>query len=141
MHHVFVYGTLKRGRPNAHIGLPRAEFLGHYRTCERYPLVIAGPWYVPNLLGEPGDGFQVSGELYALADDILAELDDLESVHLPTGYRRVQIAIEPVDAPAPHPRTAWTYLRDRRHAGIVHDGPMAAYPLDDRYVPVAGRTP
>ena len=93
MHQVFVYGTLKRGYPNAHIGMPRATFIGNYRTLERYPLVVGGQWFSPNLLNEPGTGHQVTGEVYALDDAVLAELDDLESVHLATGYRRVAAAL------------------------------------------------
>ena len=114
MHQVFVYGTLKRGYPNAHIGMPRATYLGDYRTAERYPLVIGGRWFVPNLLNEPGVGLQVTGEAYAVDDTVLAELDRLESVHLADGYRRVEIAIEPADAVSPPLGNVWTYLRERR---------------------------
>ncbi len=139
MHQVFVYGTLKRGYPNAHIGMPRATFLGNYRTVECYPLVVGGRWFVPNLLNEPGQGFQVTGEAYAVDDTVLAELDDLESVHLATGYRRVEIAVEPMDAASPALGTVWTYLRERHHIDGIHEGPMATYPLDNRYVPSAQR--
>ena len=139
MHQVFVYGTLKRGYPNAHIGMPRAAFLGDYRTTERYPLVIGNRWFSPYLISEPGIGFQVTGEVYAVDDAVLAEFDHLESVHLPDGYRRVEIAIEPFASGAPPPgpllTKAWTYLRERRHIDIIHEGPMETYPLDPRYVP------
>jgi gamma-glutamylaminecyclotransferase len=137
MHHVFVYGTLKRGHPNAHIGMPRATFLGDYRTSERYPLIIGNEAYVPNLINEPGTGFQVTGELYEVDDSVLAELDQLESIHLPNGYRRLAIAIEPIKAVGAPLDRAWTYLRERRHIKIIHDGPMATYPLDRRYSPAA----
>ena len=140
MHQVFVYGTLKRGYPNAHIGMPRATFLGTYRTVERYPLIIGGRWFSPNLLNEPGDGFQVTGEAYKVDDAVLAELDDLESVHLPTGYRRVQVTIEPLDDASPPLGDVWTYLRERHHVEGIHDGPMETYPLDTRYVPSANRS-
>lgn len=140
MHQVFVYGTLKRGYPNAHVGMPRARFLGNYRTVECYPLIIGGQWFVPNLLNEPGSGCQVTGEAYAADDAVLAELDDLESVHLANGYRRVQIAIEPVDAISPPLGDVWTYLRERHHIDGIHDGPMETYPIDPRFVPSALRT-
>lgn len=140
MHQVFVYGTLKRGYPNAHIGMPRATFIGNYRTAERYPLVIGGNWFSPNLLNEPGTGHQVTGEVYAVDDAVLAELDDLESVHLPTGYVRLEIPIEPLDVSARPLPAVWTYLRERRHLEIIHDGPLATYPLDPRYVPSHMRT-
>lgn len=140
MHQVFVYGTLKRGYPNAHVGMPRATFLGNYRTVERYPLVIGGRWFVPNLLDEPGSGFQVTGEAYAVDETVLAELDNLESTHVPTGYRRLEIAVEPLNAESPSLGTVWTYLRDRQHVDSIHDGPMETYPLDMRYVSSAQRS-
>lgn len=141
MHQVFVYGTLKRGYPNAHIGMPRATYLGDYRTAERYPLIIGGRWFVPNLLNEPGVGLQVTGEAYAVDDKVLAELDRLESVHLADGYRRVEIALEPADAVSPPLGNVWTYLRERRHIDGIHEGPLETYPLDPRYVPGSKRTP
>ena len=141
MHQVFVYGTLKHGYPNAHIGMPRATFIGNYRTAECYPLVIGGRWFSPNLLNEPGNGFQVAGEAYEVDDKVLAELDALESVHLADGYRRVEMAVEPADAASPPLDNVWTYLRERRHIDGIHDGPLATYPLDPRYVPGSKRTP
>jgi gamma-glutamylaminecyclotransferase len=134
MHQVFVYGTLKRGYPNSHIGMPQATFIGEYRTVARYPLVIGGQWFVPNLLNEPGEGHQVTGEAYEVDDAVLAELDELESVHLATGYRRIKIEIEPISESSPALGDVWTYLRERRHVPIIHDGPMETYPLDARYV-------
>ena len=140
-HIVFVYGTLKRGYPNAHVGMPRASFIGEARTVERYPLVIGGEWFVPNLINEPGEGFQVTGEVYQVDDAVLADLDALETVHLPNGYRRFEIEIEPI-APAGSrsmPTKAWTYLRKRQHIGDIHAGPMETYPLNAGYVPVEKR--
>ena len=138
---VFVYGTLKRGYPNAHVGMLRAAFCYEARTVERYPLVVGGKWFIPNLINEPGQGHQVRGEVYQVDDTVLAELDALETVHLPTGYRRVEIQIEPIEAPGTGtaPITAWTYLRERHHVGDIHAGPMETYPLDAGYVPVAKR--
>ena len=139
MHQVFVYGTLKRGFPNTHIGMPRATYLGDYRTADRYPLVIGGQWFTPYLINEPGEGHHVTGEAYEVDDTVLAELDKLESVHLPDGYRRVEISIEPMDRGGPPLNKAWTYLRERRHIDGIHDGPLETYPLDPRYVPGAER--
>jgi gamma-glutamylaminecyclotransferase len=139
MHQIFVYGTLKRGYPNAHVGMPRATFIGEYRTMERYPLVIGGRWFSPYLINEPGEGFRVTGEAYLVDDAVLAELDELESVHLPDGYRRFEIAIEPMKAAVQELGKAWTYLRERRHIDGIHDGPMETYPLDAGYVPAKER--
>lgn len=134
---IFVYGTLKRGYPNAHIGMPQSTYLGEYRTVERFPLVIGGPWFTPYLINEPGSGFQVTGEVYKVGDAALRELDELESVHLPNGYRRIEIDVEPLSDPARV--KAWTYLRARHTIEGIHAGPMEAYPLDPRYVPGPNR--
>ncbi len=133
-HIVFVYGTLKHGFPNSHIGLPRAVFIGNYRTVETYPLVIAGRWRTPNLLNEPGDGHQVTGEAYRVSDSVLTELDVLESVHLPKGYRRIMIEVEPMDETSQPLGQAWTYLRERAHISEIHAGPMETYPIDSGYI-------
>ena len=98
MHHIFVYGTLKHDYANAHIGMQHSTFLGDYRKAQRCPLIIANKGYVPNLINEPGNGYQVIGELYEVDDSVLSELDQLESTCLPNGYRRVEISIEPIKA-------------------------------------------
>lgn len=134
-HIVFVYGTLKRGYPNDHVGMPRATFIGEYQTVERYPLVIGGPYFTPYLISETGNGFQVTGEAYEVDDTVLAELDVLESTHLPNGYRRHKIAVEALSPKLQPLGRAWTYLRDRGHIDGIHEGPMRTYPIDPRYVP------
>lgn len=79
MHYVFVYGTLKKGFPNAYM-LDRATFVGDFRTLTRYPLVVGGKYNSPYLLDMPSKGSRVKGELYAVDDAVLADLDDLENV-------------------------------------------------------------
>lgn len=53
-HYVFVYGTLKKGEPNYHVITNKnngfSEFVGGYRTVEKYPLVIASKYNIPFLL-------------------------------------------------------------------------------------------
>ena len=100
MDFVFVYGTLKRGFPYHESGMKRARFFGRCRTLEAYPLVVGGHWFSPILLAEPGVGRRVIGEVYQVDDAGLAELDSLEGGHLPTGYQRAAIAVEPVDGGA-----------------------------------------
>ena len=82
MQRVFVYGTLKRGFPNHEVGLAGQRFLGRFHTAEAYPLVVAGRWFSPVLLAEPGHGHRVHGEVFAVGDDVLTDLDRLESTHL-----------------------------------------------------------
>lgn len=128
-HLVFVYGTLKRGFPNAHY-MTGATFLGPARTVVTYPLVVGGTWFTPYLMPEPGEGLRVSGELWEVPDAMMPALDDLESVHLPTGYRRTMIAVEQDTGATAE---AWTYFRERRHIAIIHTGPLDDY-QDQRYV-------
>lgn len=78
-HYVFVYGTLKTGFANAHL-LERATFLGDFRTVMRYPLVVGGKYNSPYLLDMPSKGSRVKGEVYAVDDATLADLDHLENV-------------------------------------------------------------
>ena len=56
---LFVYGTLKRGFPLHETGLSGARCLGPYRTVSKYPLYVAGPWFTPMMLDEPGTGMRV----------------------------------------------------------------------------------
>ena len=63
MHHIFVYGTLKRNFPNHHFIGKIAKYEGRYKTVEAFPLVVGGPWYSPYLIDEPGVSVSVIGEL------------------------------------------------------------------------------
>jgi gamma-glutamylaminecyclotransferase len=135
-HRVFVYGTLKRGFPN-HAGLRGDAYLGRYRTREAFPLVVTGPWFSPALLPEHGVGQRVTGELFEVDAVKLAELDRLESTHLPTGYTRKEIEIESLEDGTM--LAAWVYFKARRNISAIVSEPLAEY-LDERYVPLAQRT-
>jgi gamma-glutamylcyclotransferase (GGCT)/AIG2-like uncharacterized protein YtfP len=91
---VFVYGTLKRGFPNA--GQLRAKsmfrgadvgnhvptsYLGAATTVDCLPLVV-GPFHIPFLLDLPGrsGASRVCGELYAVTPGALDFLDTFEGV-------------------------------------------------------------
>jgi gamma-glutamylaminecyclotransferase len=93
---VFAFGTLKRGFPLHAEGLSGAVFVGDYKTRECYPMIIAGRWFAPMMFNEPGIGFHIIGELYAIDDKVLAKLDHMESVGIPGNFR-VQIEVEPID--------------------------------------------
>lgn len=60
-HLVFGYGTLKTGQPNHGLltdpSVGKATFVGHARTDERWPLVIATNLNIPFLLHVPGTGY------------------------------------------------------------------------------------
>jgi gamma-glutamylaminecyclotransferase len=84
---VFVFGTLKRGFPLHQQQLAGARSVGVYQTRERYPMLIAGPWFAPMMFSEPGVGFRVDGELYGVDDSTIAVLDQLESSGKPGNFR------------------------------------------------------
>ncbi|KTF89484.1 hypothetical protein cypCar_00048551, partial [Cyprinus carpio] len=98
-HHVFVYGTLKKGQPNHSIinnrTIGQAEFLAHARTVERYPLVIATKNNYPFLLNVPGTGQRVHGELYSVDQKMLDFLDEFEEC--PELYQRTKVRLEVQD--------------------------------------------
>ncbi|KAE9416651.1 hypothetical protein Angca_006788, partial [Angiostrongylus cantonensis] len=57
---VFVYGTLKRGEPNADVitnTAGRYRFIGEGRTKVPYPLIVASRYNIPFVLNEPGKGY------------------------------------------------------------------------------------
>ena len=139
MEKVFVYGTLKRGFPYHETGLGGRRFLGQGRTLESFPLVIAGLWFSPVLIAEPGIGRTVLGEIYEVDGATLGSLDRLEGTHHPNGYERIEISIAPDGGTGAHP--AWTYVKPRALVGTIHSDCLEVYRLDPRYVPASQRGP
>ena len=127
---VFVYGTLKRGFPNHHY-MAGATFLTEALTVDAFPLVVGNTWFTPYLIPEKGKGHRVMGELWDVPAQIMPVLDELESTHLPNGYRRNLIPV--LAARASEPVDAWTYFRERRHISVIHMNNLADY-QDRRYV-------
>ena len=72
MNTIFVYGTLKRGGTN-HLFLQGQHYLGAARTVAGYVLYSLGDY--PGMVRAPGDTQGVTGELWAVDDACLAELD------------------------------------------------------------------
>lgn len=129
-HKVFVYGTLKRGFPNHHY-MAGSTFICEAQTVDAYPLVVGGRWFTPYLMPEQGSGQPVKGELWEVPEAVMPALDELESTHLPNGYRRHLIPVLPEGASGPV--DAWTYFRERRHIAVIHGGYLDDY-QDRRYV-------
>lgn len=96
---VFVYGTLKTNQPNNYLLKDSengsAKLIGHGKTSESYPLIIATRYNTPYVLKAPGIGHQVNGEIYSIDDKMLQTLDELED-H-PNLYEREQVKIHSVD--------------------------------------------
>lgn len=95
-HLIFVYGTLKHGFPNAHRN-PGRRVAGRYRTRQPLPFYVVrlhneerAPW----LVHAPGEGHQVTGELFEIDDATLLAMDRFEEVGLPQGYVRVELELE-----------------------------------------------
>ncbi len=85
---LFVYGTLKRGMRN-HRLIADQEFLGEAVSEPRYRMIDLGSY--PGLVVDTQAGLAVQGELWAISDCCLEELDDFEGV--PTLFVRHSIAI------------------------------------------------
>lgn len=94
---VFVYGTLKTGEPN-HSWMNdvssnggTAQLLSVGETIEKFPLVLGTRYNIPFLLNLPGNGHQISGEIYMVDKIKLKQLDDLEN--FPLFYGRIKIDV------------------------------------------------
>jgi gamma-glutamylaminecyclotransferase len=131
MNRIFVFGTLKRRFPLHAQGLDGARCLGPYRTAERFPMFVAGPWFGPMMLDQPGTGLQVRGELYEVDDPRLALIDALESVGEPGNFRRL-VQLEPVEGGD----ACWAlaYMKSPELATPAHTGYLEDY-QDRRFVP------
>lgn len=112
---VFVYGTLKAGKPNFR-ALEGAEFLGRCCLHGRYTMVSLG-WYpaVIEHVDPTAPVRFISGEVYRVNDDILHTLDIIEG-H-PNYYTRKK-----VETPF---KKAWVYMLPHQYlAGrtVLEDG-------------------
>jgi gamma-glutamylaminecyclotransferase len=128
---VFAIGTLKKGFSFHDRGLRGARLLGRFRSIRAYPLVIAGPWFAPMLLDEPGVGLPVEGELYEVDEAGLERLDALESVGKPGNFRR---EIEVADVEDGTKQIAFAFMKDRMLAAPMHSDYIADY-QDRRFIP------
>jgi gamma-glutamylaminecyclotransferase len=135
MKRIFAFGTLKRGFPLHREGLARANYLGDGRTVERFPMLIAGPWFAPMMLNRPGSGFRVHGELYEIEDAQLAIIDALESIGQP-GNERIVVEVELSEGGR---SAAFAYVKSPDIATPAHSGLLADY-QDRRFVHPDERT-
>lgn len=88
---IFVYGTLKRGFCN-HPFLAGQKYIGPGRTVPGYRLFDLGNF--PGMVPMAEDRYGVSGEIWAVDEKCLADLDYLEG--LDEGlYRREPIPLRP----------------------------------------------
>lgn len=110
---------------------------GGYRTQQAFPLYVVklhnedrAPWLVNN----PGEGFQVYGEVFEVDAPTLQAMDVLEEVGQPSGYLRVEIALEAMNAPRGNTPTtsAYAYLKQAHQMAdsLAVEGPFEAYTLE-----------
>ena len=92
MEKVFVFGTLKQGFPNfkSNNGI---RFRKEFETAERFPLYLIGERYSPWLILNPGYGCRIQGQVFCVTAAALTEMDQLERINKPDGYRRVEIQV------------------------------------------------
>jgi gamma-glutamylaminecyclotransferase len=132
---VFAFGTLKKGFPLHEAGLGGAGYLGVYETVERFPLVVAGRWFAPMMLHQPGAGLHVKGELYEIAETLLPALDTMESVGKPGNLRLLVQVRSIADAQS---CSAFAYLKAPELATPRHTGFLRDY-QDRRFIPPGER--
>ena len=123
MHHLFVYGTLKKGFP-LHRAMLGARYLGPHQTADCHPMFVAGPRFAPMMLNEPGEGRHVRGELYQIDSQELASLDKIESIGKPGNFR-VVLKLMPIGGGASV--DAWVYMKSRNIAVPAHTGFLDDY--------------
>jgi gamma-glutamylaminecyclotransferase len=103
---LFVYGTLKRGGEN-HARLQAQTLLGPARTSAGYRLYQLDGY--PGMVADASQAGSVSGEVWAVDDPALAELDLFEGVDEGL-YERVAVRLAP-PFEGQHVET-YLYLRD-----------------------------
>lgn len=92
MHKVFVFGTLKEGFPNFKTN-KGIRYRGDFETKERYPLYLIGERFSPWLVLQAGEGYPVKGQVFDVSEDVLTEMDALERITAPDGYRKVIVPV------------------------------------------------
>jgi len=91
MTRIFVYGTLKRGGRNHHY-LAGQQFLGVAHTVPGYTLFSLGDY--PGMVRSAQDTAGVSGEIWAVDEAGMKQLDELEGVDEGL-YERVTVSLAP----------------------------------------------
>lgn len=108
-HHIFVYGTLKRGFSNHTRLLSKAEFLGEAVSVDRdYQMIAHGVPFLAKV-APGGIGLPVKGELFAVTGQEFAACDRLEG-H-PHNYCRKEHMFQ---LPNGKQIKAWVYLCPHR---------------------------
>ena len=94
-------------------------------------MFVAGKWFAPMMLNEPGRGHRVTGELYDNEGWRLRRIDALESVGIPGNFRTLAW-VSPNDGSAPC--QAIIYMKAPALAVPAHTECLIDY-QDRRFVP------
>lgn len=125
---VFVFGTLKQGFPNA--ATNRGERLaGEFETLQAYPLHLVGERHSPWLIDAPGEGVPVRGQLFRVNEAVLADMDRLERISEPDGYRRATLMVREVGSDSVHEVQAYLKPLAQWQPALSQCGPLAEYTL------------
>ena len=118
-HRVFVYGTLKSGFRN-HYLLEDCEFFGDATTVPTYKMIENGfPVIMPDPEGKP-----LAGEIYAVDDETLARLDQLEREGSSYDRKLIDVSLR-LDGGERLPTRAFIYIgREDRFGKAFAHGPF-----------------
>jgi gamma-glutamylaminecyclotransferase len=89
---IFVFGTLKEGFPNYKFN-KGIRFRKEFKTKERFPLYLVGEQHSPWLILQQNEGTSVRGQVFDVSPEALAEMDRLERITEPDGYRRIELDV------------------------------------------------
>jgi gamma-glutamylaminecyclotransferase len=94
-------------------------------------MFVAGQWFAPMMMDEPGVGHHVFGELYEVEDWRLKLIDEMESTGVPGNFRSSITVVRICDGAA---CLAGVYMKSRELAVPVHTGYLSEY-QDRGFVP------
>ena len=132
---VFVFGTLKQGFPNFAVNRG-IRVPGEFVTVQCLPLYLVGERHSPWLVNAPAQGHRVAGQVFDVDAATLDDMDRLERVHEPDGYRRLPLEVVARGAAADDRRTVFAYLKQPEHFDPAHVrlGPLAEYTLEHAHL-------
>ena len=130
-HFVFVFGTLKEGFPNFRVNRG-VRVPGAFITAHCFPLYLVGERYSPWLINAPGQGYQVIGQIFQVDTATLHEMDLLERINEPDGYRRIRIEVMASSTDGGASDMVFAYLKEpgQFDASSARLGPLSEYTLE-----------
>jgi gamma-glutamylaminecyclotransferase len=128
---VFAYGTLKEGFPNFKLNRG-VRVPGEFQTVHRFPLYLVGARRVPWLVNSPEQGERVAGQVFRVDAAALRQMDLLERVDAPDGYRRLKIEVVERNPRGAPPFAALVYVKQPEQfaAETIRFGPLVEYTPD-----------